>query len=195
MRKRFFFGNYFYGRAGERKNLEWLVLREFSDGTALLLSKYCIDGIPYNEKYEPVNWKNCSMRCWLNSSFFNEAFTYEERKKIFFSRLENKDNETHGTKGCGITNDMVFCLSIEEAQKYLPIKEVRQAWATPYARNKGVFISSCRNMFACCWYLRSPGGTSKFAADIEDDGSISMYGFHVDIEWCCVRPAIKILLV
>ena len=192
MKKRIFFGNYPYSRDGSKKPLEWFVLREFSGGTALLLSKYCVDCIPYNEKYEPVSWEICTMRRWLNYDFLNAAFSNEEQRKIIVSENENNCNPEHGTKGCVITFDKIFCLSIDEAKKYLPIKEVRRAKATPYAKNKGAFISGCKNRDSCCWYLRSPGGTQKFAADIEDDGSISNYGFHVDIDWCCVRPALRI---
>ena len=192
MRKRVFFGNYNYGRDGTKKPLEWIVLREFSDGTALLLSKYCLDCISYNEQYEPISWEKCTMRHWLDNEFFNTAFSDEEQQKILLTENANDDNPEHGTKGCGITFDKIFCLSIDEAEKYLPIKEVRKAWATPYAKSKGAFISDYRNRHSCCWYLRSPGGTRKFAADIEDDGSISHYGFHVDIHWCCIRPAIRI---
>ena len=124
MRKRVFFGNYNYGRDGTKKPLEWIVLREFSDGTALLLSKYCLDCISYNEQYEPISWEKCTMRHWLDNDFFNTAFSDEEQQKILLTENANDDNPEHGTKGCGITFDKIFCLSIDEAEKYLPIKEL-----------------------------------------------------------------------
>ncbi len=61
--------------------IEWLVLDE-DESEILLMTKKCIDEIPYNEHIDNVTWENCSLRQWLNNEFFNTAFTDEEKASI-----------------------------------------------------------------------------------------------------------------
>lgn len=61
------FGHYEQGNGIEP--IEWVILK--MEGTKVfLLSKYALDYQPYHDTFEPVTWENCSLRKWLNESFF-----------------------------------------------------------------------------------------------------------------------------
>ena len=58
--------------------IEWIVL-DTQDGKALLLSKYGLDAVPYNDDNNSAGtWETCTLRTWLNDTFLNAAFTQEE---------------------------------------------------------------------------------------------------------------------
>ena len=177
------FGNY-HGA------VEWLVLDKQEDKT-LLISKYCLDAKPYNEKYEPVTWETCTLRQWLNGDFINETFSGAEKALICDTYLQNPDNPEYGTDGGNDTTDKVFLLSIDEATRYFANDEARMATATDYAKEQGVYvakfdISTAGNSW---WWLRTSGSNNKGAVCVYNGGSINNSGRSVyDIE-CGVRPA------
>ena len=58
--------------------VEWLVLA--ADGDArMLIAKYGLIALPYNEGGDAATWETCSVRAWLNNEFYNGAFTDEEK--------------------------------------------------------------------------------------------------------------------
>ena len=51
----------------------------------------------------------------------------------------------------------------------------------------------CRNIVPithCWWWLRSPGLSSSYVADVSIDGSVSYYGYSVYIGYGAVRPGL-----
>ena len=64
-----------------KEPLEWIVL-EKSNGKALILSKYSIESVKYNNENTGITWEECTLRKWLNSDFMNIAFTDAEKQKI-----------------------------------------------------------------------------------------------------------------
>ena len=176
------FGNH-YGVIG------WLVL-EKQDGKVLLISKYCIDAKPYNEKDAYVTWETCTLRQWLNGNFIDETFIEEEKTLICDTYLQNPDNPEYGTDGGNDTTDKVFLLSINEAEKYFANDEARATTATSYARVQGIYVSeeNGTNGYAC-WWLRSPGNGSGDAARVDNGGAVLCSGSIVDYGGSGVRPA------
>ena len=60
--------------------IEWIVL-DTQDGKALLLSKYGLDAVPYNDdNNRAVTRETCTLRTWLNDTFLNAAFTRRRPK-------------------------------------------------------------------------------------------------------------------
>lgn len=106
--------------------IEWIVL-EKQKNKVLLLSKYILDCKLYNEIDEIVSWENCSLREWLNTVFYNQAFNVDEQKLILETKLDNylvdKNDETKRVQSENITNDKVFLLSIDEVIKYFGKKK------------------------------------------------------------------------
>lgn len=176
--------------------IQWLVLEEREDGTALLLSKYALDCKRYNNKYEDTTWADCGLRTWLNNQFLNSAFSAEEQQLIKTTHLENKSNPEYGTKGGVATDDQVFLLSYDEIKRYFgaaprDTEEKLIAYPTQYAKSQGV---STDNSGACVWWLRSPGSSSSDAALVLSNGYVYSLGWGVNYSDYGVRPALVVNL-
>ena len=65
------FGRYRQGKDGSILPLEWIVL-ERKGNAAKLLSLKGVECLPYNNDKGNTNWKECSLRSWLNSDFYNQ---------------------------------------------------------------------------------------------------------------------------
>ncbi len=182
------FGTYPYETDGTRRPVKWTVLKQ-ENGKALLLSAYGIDGKPYNEEDKDVTWETCTLRKWLNEDFYSDAFTEEEKKRICLTKVGNPDNPRYGTKGGNDTEDMVFLLSIGEAETLLPEEVQRRRTLTPYARTELDYSSWSDWSW---WWLRSPGYDPDCAAGVYDDGDTDVIGGSVNYSYGAVRPALWI---
>ena len=177
------------------EDLEWIVIGSYNK-QLLLITKDCIDCIPYNEEYVDTTWENCTLRKWLNSDFLTSAFTDDERSMIIEKTLENP-NTTYGKRsiaGGKNTTDNVFLLSLNEANIYLNEKSLALAKPSEYARSKGVYRNSDTGY--CWWWLRSPGaaGTNAARANLNADlkESFSKMGYYVNYSNHGVRPCVWI---
>ena len=104
--------------------IEWRVLAR--DGNkALLISRYGLDVQPYNSEKTDVTWETCTLRTWLNNTFFNKAFTSAEQATILTTTVYNfwtEGNTEWESGGGNTTRDRIFLLSYEEANQYLQVK-------------------------------------------------------------------------
>ena len=101
-----------------KEPIEWVVLEENEKGR-LVISRYILDCVPFNNKYEDVTWETCSLREWLNNDFLNEAFSKAEQTLIPKVHLKNSGVEMPGGND---TEDQIFCLSLEEVAKYYEVE-------------------------------------------------------------------------
>ncbi len=187
-----------------KEPIEWEVLNVDSDGICLLISKYALDCESYNAAQKDVTWETCSLRNWLNGSFYNATFNAIERDKIVLTKNQNADNSIHGTDGGNDTNDYVFLLSLEEIEKYYNIdKSTENEWywngenrllktPTEYTKAQGAGWSVYNG--ACVWWLRSSGCASNCAASVHTDGSLSIAGGYVDNSGYSIVPALRVML-
>jgi hypothetical protein len=115
-------GNYLDGS----EDIEWLVV-DIQDGKALLLSRYALEVMAYNEEDGDTTWETSSIRAWLNDTFYNEAFTSDEQAAIALTANENPDSynlwkndgwDNYGADGGNETEDYVFLLSYMEVYSY-----------------------------------------------------------------------------
>ena len=165
--------------------IEWLILAK-EDNKALLISKYALDCQSYNTEYEDTTWKSCSLRAWLNDEFLNKAFNEREQRVIATTNVKNAKNPEYDTPGGADTQDQVFMLSIEEAEKYFSSDDDRQAQPTAYAVAQGAYD--------CWWWLRSPGIYRDCAARVRDDGAVDVSGYFVNNNNDVIRPTLWINL-
>ncbi len=165
----------------------WRVL-DITDGKAMMISENLLDCKKYHEVSENVTWETCTLRRWLNGEFMNRAFSADERNKLSRVKIPNPDNASYGTKGGNPTEDYVFCLSIDEANKYFGGDEDRKAKPTAVARKNGCYVSS---VFGTgWWWLRSPGVNSSRAANVDSDGGIGGLGSSVHNDDFGVLPVV-----
>ena len=171
------FGNYWQTNDKVKEPIEWLVLAE-KDGKTLLLAKHGLDCRQYQYGSScSITWKNCDLRKWLHSTFINNAFSEKEQQSIV--PTQNKTNDVE-------TEDKVFLLSVEEADKYLTQK-TRKCRPTPYAKLHNAW-SSDDNF--CDWWLRSPGNHQIYVANVLDGGGVYAGGSYVNYVLNAIRVAL-----
>lgn len=195
------FGTYPQTKAGnDATPIEWLVLAR--DGNkALLISRYALDAQPYNKDYTSVTWETCTLRKWLNGTFYNKAFSSAEQAAILTTNVDNSKNQCYSgwsTSGGNNTQDKVFLLSYAEANKYFGVpygnssNTKSRVAQTAYAIAHGTWASSSNKTAdgtdAGWWWLRSPGNYQDFAAVVDTDGSLR--NITVNYVSGSVRPAL-----
>ena len=170
--------------------LEWLVLTR-EKNKVLLITKNIIDFIPYNEERVNITWETCTLRAYLNHDFFINTFSREEQEKIQQIKLSNS-----GTLGGNDTVDKVFCLSVDEVEKYFKEYKERAAVATEYANIKGKELG--RRYYGWDgnhnrYRLRSPGDESDTTFGVDFRGKF-YGGYGVHNEQIGIRPAVWVNL-
>lgn len=195
------FGRYPQTKAGKDKTpIEWLVLAR--DGSkALLISRYGLDAQLYNTTNSEVTWETCTLRTWLNGTFYNKAFSSAEQEAILTTNVDNSKNQCYSgwnTSGGNNTQDKVFLLSYAEANKYFGVTDdnssntksriaptayaiAHGAWTSPYKK-------TADDIDAGWWWLRSPGYDQKLAASVYADGSSG--NLKINYDDVSVRPAL-----
>lgn len=163
--------------------IEWVVL-ECDGNKALVISKYCIEWLPFHNTFTEVGWKNSSIRSWLNNTFLDAAFTMEEKTSIISTQNINPDfyDDSESERNwLGTTTDRIFLLSSSEADTYFSSDSDRYAEGTEYVCNKG-------NSASWYWWLRSANNI-KYAGFVSE-GELG-YGEEVDRNMG-IRPAMWI---
>ncbi|HQC54912.1 MAG TPA: DUF6273 domain-containing protein, partial [Clostridia bacterium] len=119
-----------------KEEIEWKVLAV--DGNkALVISQYALDCQKYNSTYTDTTWEKCSLRTWLNGTFYNAAFGSDHQKMIASSTVTADKNPSYSTSPGNNTTDKVFLLSITEVNKYFSSDSARQCQGTAYCYAQG----------------------------------------------------------
>ena len=177
--------------------IEWIVLKREND-RAFLMSRYALDCRSYNLFKAGVTWETCSLRAWLNGSFYYQAFSADDRTRIIETNVEYEKDAVSGSKGR--VRDNVYVLSYGEAVTYWSkFSEVKNWSATKYATenalSQGEKVYSYPEFY---WWLRTPGARYGFnCADradcVRQDGP-NNYGHSVEHVNGAVRPVLWISL-
>ncbi len=165
--------------------IEWIVL-ERDGSNALLLSRYCLDNVPFHDQQVETKWADSYLREWLNDTFLYTAFSQSEREDIVSTSVTMSSNPVHGTSGGSDTTDKVFLLSIDEAETYFDSDEDRRVDATAYAKRQGAQVYNT----GAWWRLRSPGKFDYSVASVYASGQIAYDGDAVSDYGCAIRPVI-----
>lgn len=202
----------YYARSSDKKAaeqpIEWIVLDK-QGPRMLLVSRYILDAGAYNfiipddsddeDKdilKEPIGrWDICSLRKWLNRTFYDSdfiktAFSDAEKNLIEGVILKNNDNPKYKTYGGEDTTDKVFILSNAQVRRYFPTKESRIAYPTPYAKANGVY---CKKDGSCDWWVRTPG-QNKYGANIVSTTGNLNSSYNCRFDFIGIRPALWINL-
>ena len=164
------FGNY---KQDSTDPIEWTIIKK-TDNSVLLLSNKVLDFVDYCDsgEEENVTWETSDARMWLNTSFYNMAFSSFEKDFILETELF--------TDGL-VTNDKIFLLSGEEYKK-LP-SNTKEATITAFAATK---LTNSRKGMYLGYTLRTPKGVYAVNSDGEIESRIE---YHY---WDCIRPAMWI---
>lgn len=182
------------------EDIEWRILDKAtvdSNGKncILVISRYVLDCLPYNEKFEDVTWETCDLRKWLNNEFYYGAFSEAERNQLVTIKNNNPDASFYSSswegKGGNATSDNVFLLSYEQAENFFENDYDRECYPTDFALWNGASIN---NEYHCNWWLRSPGGGQLNAMQVYYDGTLydDLDYYGVNFDRIGVRPALWI---
>lgn len=213
------FGIYPQSVTGEDKTpIKWRVLKNNKE-ELFLLSEYILDckqyhniGSTWNPKQYnnddiDITWKDSDLRKWLNTEFYNRAFSDLEKKLIKATHCTGNGEDTLNT------DDKIFLLSEVEAKELtnkgedVSLGARRRAIGTDFSKVKentgcrlGVYsgkqkynyIIENNEEFGCSWWwLRTQGNKSSRAYFVGTNDSIRSYG-QVDLPYYGIRPAFKL---
>ena len=182
--------------------IKWRVLK-VNGKDAFLLADKALDSKHYHSVSQNITWEKCSVRSWLNSTFFNTAFSTSQKKAIKTTNVKNENNIESGVPGGNDTQDKIFLLSEREvyytaaAQSYGFVKaihtkdEARRCKSSQYAKAMGCEIGS---QMHTTWDLRSPGGEPNGDAAIADTGQAYNWSSDAFDSLSSTRPAMHINL-
>lgn len=170
------FGTYPQRASGrDHTPIEWIVL-DTSGSEVMLISRYSLDCQPYNRTFAYVTWETCSLRSWLNNTFYYTAFDFDEQMSILETHVMNGRNHCRQgarwrSDGGNDTYDKVFLLSYKECGIYFSHDASRMCGPTDYANTMGAYRD---NDTGCGgWWQRSPAYEDKEnldAAFVRADG-------------------------
>ena len=171
----FFFGSYEQDDKEEQKEaIEWIVLG-VKDDKALLVSRYELAYMTFDENNEKATWESSTVRDWLNEDFFNAAFSEAESAAILTTHVFNDASQGNSSWNVPLvsdTEDRIFLLSYKEAMDYFESEKARKAKETDYsAAQRGIFNSVTSVVVKeSGWWTRSPGKTPGEVCFIDTDG-------------------------
>ncbi len=173
-----------------KERIEWLVL-DIQDGKALLVSKYALDSLRFNnERKDVITWETCSLRKWLNTEFLQEAFSPTERRMIQNSFVKAENKLSYGDAAINDTYDRIFLLSSSEAENYLDWWNMYSRY-TDFAFSRGLTYSDFygeSGFSTCIWWLRDNYYSLSTASCVDLSGNIS--AASVNEIGIAVRPAL-----
>ena len=168
--------------------LTWLVLSNRDDLVTLITEK-SIAGMRYNFKAEETNWADCSLRAWLNGTFYTAAFEMAESDFICKNYITTPTNPDFPSPSGDATVDKVYLLSLNEALSYFSSITDRKLKCT----DASYAMTYTDGNDYCCWWLRTPGAQLSSAAGVDTTGQVMSVGYDCyKNEQIGVRPVIVI---
>ena len=195
--------------------IQWMVLDREGD-RVLVISRYVLDCVRYDEEYRRVTWETCTLRAWLNGEFLDSVFDADELLLIRTTHVTADPNPDFDVDPGEDTEDKLFLLSIPEAEAYfhpdpymLPhpgfnTQEMYKAVAkyeakpstlyckpTAYAAVRGGIQGKIAGHGAACWWLRAPGMRASSAAYADHFGLIDTWGALVNCDGGTTIPGVR----
>ena len=211
--------------------IRWRILSE-ENGEAFLLCDSIIDVLSYQwdfyDRYQTYynnadgvpegtyanNYKYSEIRAWLNTTFYETAFSALQQEIILITEVDNsaKSTNPHGNETahnggvneyvCENTNDKIFLLSQEEATNEAygfssseSADESREMITSDYSRALGALMITTEDYYGNgWWYHRSPDcNRSGYAYRSSTDGHCNS-SIWVDYTSLGTVPALRIQL-
>lgn len=196
--------------------IQWMVLARDGD-RVLVISRYILDCVRYDEEYRRVTWETCTLRAWLNGEFLDSAFDADEQLLIPTTHVTADPNPDFAVDPGEDTEDKLFLLSIPEAEAYfhpdpyvIPLantgdfKLVEKVLAkyeanpstlyckpTAYAAARGNIPRGGAFKGAADWWLRAPGMRASSAATADPYGLFDTWGHLVNCDGGTRLPGVR----
>lgn len=169
----------FYGRYNINTDLtrskyapiEWIVVKRDTENV-ILIAKHCLTAMAYDSQTTNVDWRKCGLNNWLNSTFYDSAFSNNE-KECIITNASLKSN--------------VYIFDETEISKYLTTNELKIAKATDYAVSQGIQVAENGNS---CWWIRKSDKNGKLYPILSTgEKGDSLYAAN---DFVGVRPVIEV---
>ena len=195
--------------------IQWMVLARDGD-RVLVISRYILDCVRYDEEYRRVTWETCTLRAWLNGEFLDSAFDADEQLLIPTTHITADPNPDFDVDPGEDTEDKLFLLSIPEAEVYFHpdpyvvprvginaeerLKQGAKYEANPstlyckttaYAAARGNIPRDGAFKGAADWWLRTPGMRASSAATADTYGLFDTWGHLVSCDGGTCLPGIR----
>lgn len=193
-------GAYPFETEKDVRPIEWIVL-ENKETELLLISKYCLDTVGYCGpapiwgNTSACIWENSYLRHWLNSDFYNVAFSEKDKCHIIDTAIIT-DAKLNGD----LHKNKVFILSEEQATTYFAGSEERKGIPTLYAKSKGAWLGWTEDTkeYTSWWllpHIEQTGGQAPrmdYPCAVFPIGETQYHGRNIGHTDFTVRPVIKI---
>lgn len=174
------------------EDIKWIALTQ-KDDEVLIISVLGIELLPYAKGNEPSDWANCSLREWLNGTFYQNAFSDEEKENIIEKTIVQHKNADFPACDQGEdTIDRVFVLSSEEYMEYMykngnVDRQYCYGTASTYVTKKEeVDLTSSKY---CWWWLRTSSRYNENACRVTAYGVLDTNSQGIHSPKGMVRPA------
>lgn len=206
------FGTYKQDDDSEVDPIEWTVIDK-KNTELLLISTYGLDIM----QYSGTHWMDSKVRRVLNGSFLENSFSEEQRNCIIQTSVTADLNTDYSSDQGKTTEDFIFLLSIDEAQKYFSNDSERCCKITKYVyeleknravgewnaeleENKPYIEEALKKIESlggnCTWWLRTNGKSDGYAAVVTSKGKIDTEGYSSGTMQgttsIAIRPTMKI---
>ena len=181
-------GSYWQSLSEVPLPIEWLVLKN-TGKRALVISKFGLDSMAFNDRRADFTWETCSLRKWLNGEFFQAAFSAKEQSMIPRVTVPAVNNDIGHAQAGNNTTDRVFVLNVPEAESYFKNDAARVCAGTEFCFMRGAKNENNGNVE---WWLRTPGGIQSTATSVTATGYVASGGYFGDTIGTAVRPAMWI---
>ncbi|MBR7072785.1 MAG: hypothetical protein IKI33_04110, partial [Eubacterium sp.] len=201
-----YFGKYYIKNEKTKEPVKWRVL-SVNGSDAFLLADKSVDCKTYHTADTDVTWETCSLRSWLNGSFYNAAFTSNEK-----SAIKTVDVESVTYDGYVNTKDNVYLLSCKEAENaaygFTDNDDTRISKNTAYTTSLGAYTykysddiiwsassEGAKYNGSGYWWLRDSdcdGRYYNYAFYVWKDGTLSSRGTSITDSTNTVRPCLHI---
>lgn len=161
------------------------------------------EGVPSGT--EANNYAYSTIRSWLNTTFYETAFSELQRELILITTVDNGElsaPEGFNTSYCASTEDKLFLLSCKEisnpdygfSNDYIETDAARRKKSTDYAKCQGVTTSDFDfSKGNCEWALRTMTSNSRNCYSVAFDG-VSVDTEQVNFNGVGIVPAMNIKL-
>ncbi|MCR4614815.1 MAG: DUF6273 domain-containing protein [Clostridiales bacterium] len=154
-----------------------------------------------DETFYANNYADSSIRQWLNSDFYNTAFSEEQKSNIKTTTLSNNCWQTingdtsYGDYDAPSTADKVFLLSYDEAENKNYGFNAAEQFYDPARRLSGSDYAKCQGLGGNeygYWWLRTPYYYPCHSSIVGADGGDKAGGIATDTDGGIV-PALRLL--
>ena len=179
-----------------KESIEWLVLDESSDELLLLSKSALVPGsICASSDQKPFTWEGSNLRKWLNTDFYEKAFSKKEKSLIQQSKLVTELEQTMDEPELSVTSDNIFVLSAREFRNYRRYYDVVRCELTPYAEAActeefDISGNDLYSPFYCDWWLRTSVEGMNFCVCETENHEIT--DINALANAVGVRPAMRI---